>query len=393
MSDSRSPSKLARRHFIQSSAGALLAGASFKTVADCGGSSRTVDARERAVEAIIEPSLPIVDPHHHLWVIPESTVTALLDSEGQFERGLGRVARTHGRYLLDDFLADATSGHNVQASVFLEAGAMYRATGPVEMRSVGEVEFANGVAAMGASELFGKVQVCAGIVGYADLNIGDAVEEVLLAHVRAGNGRYRGVRNSTCYDPDPRILGGGQAHTLLDKQFRAGFRQLGKLGLSFDAYLLEPQLPELIDLANTFPDTQIILDHLGTPVGIGAYAGKRDERFPIWRNHIRAAAKCGNIVIKLGGLATALPGFASWMSNPSFTSEQLAAEWKPYIETAIDAFGVHRCMFESDFPVASATASYVVIWNTFKRIAAGASHSEKAELFSGTARRVYRLAT
>jgi L-fuconolactonase len=226
------------------------------------------------------------------------------------------------------------------------------------------------------------------------LRLGDRVEEVLRAHIQAGGGRYRGIRNQTAYDPDPalRSAGAGQLpHALLDKQFRAGFKWLEKLGLSYDAWLFEPQLSDLTELARAFPGTQIILDHAGSPMGLASYAGKRDERFPIWRDSIRALSKCANVAVKLGGLGMPLCGFKSFMSASPATSEQLAAEWKPYIETCIEAFGANRCMFESNFPVDSGSCTYPVLWNAFKRLAAGASKEEKSALFSGTATKVYRL--
>jgi len=329
-------------------------------------------------EPILDADLPIVDAHHHLWFLSEGYLTRMQAQNGIMTQGWVAVYRSHARYLLDEFLADVITGHNVRATVFVECGAMYRATGPEPMKSVGEVEFANGVAAMAASETFGNVKVCAGIVGSPNLSLGDAAEGVLRAHVQAGDGRYRGVRSHP--------VGG-----LLDKEFRTGFKWLHKLGLAFDALVLEPQLPDLIDLARAFPDTQIILNHVGILPDVASQARQREERFPIWRDNIRTLSACGNVVVKLGGLGMPLPGFKSFMSTPRFTSEQLAEEWRPYIETCIEAFGADRCMFESNFPVDSGTCTYPVLWNAFKRLAAGASAAEKNALFSGTAARVYRL--
>jgi predicted TIM-barrel fold metal-dependent hydrolase len=177
----------------------------------------------------------------------------------------------------------------------------------------------------------------------------------------------------------------------LDPKFREGFVVLHRLGLSFDAWLLEPQLPELIDLARAFPDTTIVLDHVGTPVGIGRYRGKLEERFAGWRDNIRELARCQNVVCKLGGLPMPFAGWRARMSEPRPSSEQLAAQWKPYIDTCIDAFGPARCMFESNFPVDRFGADYAALWNAFKRLAAGYSPDEKTALFSGTAKRVYRI--
>jgi L-fuconolactonase len=344
-------------------------------------------------EPILEPELPIVDAHHHLWLLPESTLSAIEAHDSIIARKLAPVFRARSRYLLDEYLADIDSGHNVCASVFVDAHAMYRIAGPEALRSVGEVEFVNGMAAMCASGLFGQARLCAGIVGGVDLRLGDAIEEILVAHVQAGGGRYRGVRSPIVHDEDSGMLygGAGAAHVLSDSEFRRGFQRLHQFGLSFDAWLLEPQLPDLIELARAFPDTQIVLNHVGAPVGIGRYAGQRQARFPLWRERVCTLARCSNVAVKLGGLGIPFGGFDSYLSNTPFTSAQLADEWRPYIETCIEAFGVRRCMFESNFPVDAAAGSYSVVWNAFKRLAAGASQDEKTALFSGTAARIYRL--
>ena len=263
-------------------------------------------------EPILDPDLPIVDPHHHLWdqrnyatptVAEHPFMTAIADAR---------------RYLLHELLADTGSGHNVRATVFVECGAMYRADGPVELRPVGETEFVNGVAAMSASGLYGETRACAGIVSKADLLLGDAVKPVLEAHIKAGGGRFRGIRNSASHNDDKEVLGPlnrVEAGLYLDATFRKGFAQLAPLGLTFDAWLLEPQLPDLIDLARAFPDQTIVLDHVGTPLGRASYAGRLDERFGIWRDNIRELAKSPKVVVKLG--AWPWPSATSPRSCPS----------------------------------------------------------------------------
>jgi len=342
-----------------------------------------------AAEEILEPELPIVDPHHHLW---DRRTYAAPDQTA--EHPFMTAIRPAQRYLLDELLADTGSGHNVIATVFVECGAFYKADGPVEMRPVGETEFVNGVAAMSASGLYGPTRACAGIVSKADLMLGDAVAPVLEAHIRAGGDRFRGIRNSASWEEDKEVLGPlnrVEKGLYLEPKFREGFRHLAKMGLSFDAWLLEPQLPEVIDLARAFPDTTIVLDHVGTPLGRGRYEGKLDERFGIWRENIRELAENPNVVVKLGGLAMAFCNFPSFLADPRAPSSQLAEEWRPYIETCIEAFGAERCMFESNFPVDMGSCDYATLWNAFKRIAAGASREEKAALFAGTAAKVYRL--
>ncbi|HEY8571917.1 amidohydrolase family protein [Phenylobacterium sp.] len=339
-------------------------------------------------EEILEPELPIVDPHHHLW--DRRTYAAPNESA---EHPFMTAIRPAQRYLLDELIAD-TSSHNVVATVFVECRAFYKADGPAELQPVGETEFVNGVAAMSASGMYGDFRACAGIVGRADLLLGDAVVPVLEAHVRAGGGRFQGIRNSASWDADTEVLGPlhrGEAGLYLSEPFRSGFKHLAPMGLSFDAWLLEPQLPELTDLARAFPETTIVLDHVGTPLGRASYEGRLPERFGVWRDNIGELAKSPNVVVKLGGLAMAFCNFPSFLAQPRAPSSQLADEWRPYIETCIGAFGPERCMFESNFPVDMGACDYATLWNAFKRLAAGASAQEKAALFAGTASRVYRL--
>lgn len=340
-------------------------------------------------EAILDPALPIIDPHHHLW--DRSMLLAQLPPP---KHAFEHILRKYPRYLLDNLLADTGSGHNVRATIYLECGAFYRAdAGP--FAPVGEVEFVNGVAAMAASGVYGETRACAGIVGHTDLTRGDGAVEVLEALIAAGNGRFRGIRHSASWDADPDVLG-PLARTpqglYRSDAFRAGFKHLAKLDLSFDAWMVEPQIPDLVDLARAFPDTTIILDHVGTPLGIGSYKGKQKERFATWSESIAALSACPNVHVKLGGLAMPFCGFDSFTPEKPQGSEALARDWAPYVETCIAAFGADRCMFESNFPVDGLACTYAELWNAFKRIAADYSAAEKAALFAGTAGRVYRVA-
>ena len=326
---------------------------------------------DRRREEIIEPDLPIVDPHHHLVDRPET-----------------------GPYLLPDLLADLDTGHNITATVYLEWLSMYHAAGPVELRPVGEIEFANGVAAMSASGKYGKTRVCAGIVGYADLALGAPVEKVLEAMIAAGGGRFRGIRFITASHPDQAAWGSAIIRPeglLMDRRVREGFARLAPLGLSFDAWMYHTQLGDLVDLARTFPETPIVLDHVGGAIGLGRYAGKREEVFAEWRGRVSELASCPNVHVKLGGLGMRMFGFTHHTGKLPPSSEELAGAWRPYIETCIDAFGTERAMFESNFPVDKGSCGYAALWNAFKRIATGCSADEKAALFSGTAANFYRL--
>jgi predicted TIM-barrel fold metal-dependent hydrolase len=325
-------------------------------------------ARQR--EEIIDPRRPIIDSHHHLW-------------DG-----------SRPRYLLDEILEDVGSGHNVVATVFVECRSMYRATGPTDMAPVGEVEFVNGVAAISASGNYGQTRLCDGIVGSADLRAGADVKALLEAHIRAGGGRFRGIRQVSAWDADPNVMRPMPTRPmglLQDTAFRAGFACLAPLRLSFDAFLLHPQIPELIDLARAFPETRIVLDHVGGAIGIGSYASRRDEVFRDWQQSIRALAKCENVWVKLGGLGMRLGGFDFHTREIPASSLELANAWRPYIETCIEAFGPQRSMFESNFPPDKGTCSYAVLWNAFKRITTNFSEVDKSAMFAGAAANFYHL--
>lgn len=320
-------------------------------------------------EAPLEPERPICDPHHHLWDYP------------------------HNRYLLDELLADLGSGHNVVSTVFMECASMYRAGGPPALGPVGETEFVNGVAAMSASGQYGAARVCASIVGFADLTLGPAVGAVLDAHL-AASPRFVGIRHASGFDPSDAVR---NSHTspppglLADATFRAGFAELEPRGLTFDAWLYHPQIGELTALARAFPRQTIVLDHLGGPLGIGPYEGHRAEVFEHWRRAIAELARADNVFAKLGGLAMPINGFGFHKRERPPDSAELAEATRPYYEHAIACFGPERCMFESNFPVDRVSTGYGVLWNAFKRIAAGCSEAEKAALFHDTAARTYRV--
>jgi predicted TIM-barrel fold metal-dependent hydrolase len=278
--------------------------------------------------------------------------------------------------------------------VYVQARSMLRTTGPRELRPVGETEFVNRVAAMSASGGYGKTKVCAAIVGHADLALGARVESVLAAHLRAGGDRFRGIRHITAWDADSSLLNPAYSppqHLMAEPRFREGLAVLGRLGLSFDAWLYHPQLGELTELAQAVPQTDIVLNHVGGPIGTGAYADKHAQVFPGWAASIKALAACPNVHVKLGGLGMRLGGFGFHLAPEPPSSETLAARWRPYFETCIEAFGPSRAMFESNFPVDKGSYSYPVFWNACKLLTKGASAAEKADLFAGTAARFYRI--
>jgi predicted TIM-barrel fold metal-dependent hydrolase len=262
------------------------------------------------------------------------------------------------------------------------------------MRPVGETEFVAGISAMSDSGQFGPTRVAAGIVGFADLTLGDRVEPVLQAHIRAGGGRFRGVRHSAAWDASPVIGNSAVAtgpHDMKRPDFRAGLTRLTALGLSLDAWVFHPQLADAVDLARAFPDANIVVGHVGGPLGYGPYTGKRDAVFAAWKAGITELAGCPNVTMKLGGMMMRLAAFDYGAAAAPPSSGQLADLWRPYIEPCIERFGANRCMFESNFPVDKMGIGYAALWNALKRIAAGASAADKLALFSGTARRAYRL--
>ncbi len=332
--------------------------------------------RPAPAEDVIEPALAICDPHHHLW------------------------DRHDERYLLHELLADTGSRdaqgqrHDVRSTVYVECLSMYRPGGPAALRPVGETEFANGVAAMSASGDYGPTRAAAGIVAFADLCLGAAVGEVLHAHLAAAPQRLRGIRHAAGWHASSAIRDSHSnpaEHLLLQPRFREGFAQLARFGLSFDAWLYHPQLTELTDLARAFPETTIVLDHFGGPLGIGPYAGQADAVHAQWRHDIDALARCPNVVAKLGGMHMPINGFG-WHKGAALPgSQQLAEASARYVLHAIERFGPQRCMFESNFPVDKVSCSYLVLWNSFKRLVADFSAADKAALFHDTAVRIYRL--
>ena len=326
-------------------------------------------------EEIIEPDLPICDPHHHLW-----------------DRNSHQPIQP--RYLLDEILEDINGGHNIVSTVFIECGAMFKTDGPEHMKPVGETEFVNGIAAMSDSGIYGNAKISAGIVGTVDLTIGELSGEVLDAHIAAGGGRFRGIRRAVAWDAADVIRNHRTeppAGLLLQDKFRRGFAELGPRGMTFEAWCYHTQIAEVTDLARAFPDTTIILDHFGGPLGTGPYAGRANEVFETWKPLIRELATCENVFAKLGGINMDVNGFA-WHEKPNPpSSAALADATRRYYDYAIEAFGANRCMFESNFPVDKLSCSYQVVWNTFKRITPGATATEKAALFHDTATKVYSL--
>lgn len=326
---------------------------------------------DQLVEEVIEPELPIIDAHHHLW------------EEGG------------APYLLPEITADVGDGHNVTATVFVQAHYGYRTSGPAHLAPVGETEKVVAIAAA-AGRAGCATRIAAGMVAFADLTLGDAVADVLDAHLAASDGRLRGVRHSVSRDPhfpDGIVIRPAPAGLLADLVYRRSLATVAAYGLSYDAMLYHAQLPELVAATKAVPELPIVLDHLGCILGVGYYEGREQETFARWRRDMAELAACPNVSVKIGGFGMIVCG-ARWHERerpPS--SRELADAWRPYVDTCLELFGPARCMFESNFPVDKAMYSYRTLWNAFKRLAGGLSAAEKALLFSGTATSVYRLPT
>ncbi|MFN0026058.1 MAG: amidohydrolase family protein [Acidimicrobiales bacterium] len=321
-------------------------------------------------EDVLEPELEICDPHHHLW--PEPTLR-------------------FPRYDLEDLHVDTGAGHRVVDTVFIDCAASYRSDGPVALRPVGETEFVT-KRAVRSEQLEGAT--IAAIVSFADMTLGNDVAPVLEAHVAAAGGRFRGIRHVGAWDASDAIAASHTnppPHLYRQDTFRTGLSVLSGMGLSFEAWQYHTQLEEVAELAAAMPDLSIILNHIGAPLGIGPYAGKRAEVDPRWRAGMVRLAEFPNITLKVGGIGMSRFGtdFHTWPAPP--TSDQLLERWGDQLRFCIATFGPSRCMFESNFPVDSESCSYTVLWNAFKKVSASYSPQERAELFRGTARRVYRI--
>ncbi len=318
-------------------------------------------------EDALDPGLPICDPHHHFWHYPTS------------------------RYLVDEFMQDISGGHRVLKTVFVECLQFYDEDAPTELQPVGETITVDRMA--NAPSVQDQTAIAAGIVGFADLTRGDGVRAVLEEHLQASP-RFRGIRYATAWHADTRIR---NAHTRPTEKlmscptFRKGLQHVADLGLSFDAWLYHPQLPELTDLARALPGLNIVLNHMAGPLGIGPYASQREQEFRTWRQQMKSLSQCDNVSVKLGGRAMKISGFEWHTEDRPPGSKELAAAMAPYFDSCIEQFGPKRCMFESNFPVDKASCNYTVLWNAFKRVASAYSEPERRMLLHDTAVRVYRL--
>ncbi|OHV64847.1 amidohydrolase family protein [Pseudofrankia sp. BMG5.36] len=324
-------------------------------------------AEPEVLEDVLEPELPIVDAHYHLW-----------DRDASMQRE---------DYHLDHFIDDLASGHNIESTVFVEAEARYRPDGPAQLRCVGETEFAN-ASGEEAAALGLKTRIAAGIVAYADLDLGADVDAVLDAHQAAAPDRLRGIRDMAALD---RSAPERDPHRLLQPDFRQGLRRLAARGLTFDLYVFQVQLGDAIATVRALPEVTFVLNHLGGLIGIRPWVGRRDELWAQWHDDIATIAREPNVYLKLGGLNMFIPGFNWHHGDRLPSSTQLVDATGKYYSHGIESFGPGRCMFGSNFPPDKLSGSYRTLWNSFKLVASVYTAEEKAAMFAGTASRVYRL--
>lgn len=320
------------------------------------------------VEAAIDPQQKIVDPHHHLWDPPS------------------------GRYLFQEFLDDIDTGHNITSTIFAPCHTMYRATGPEEMKPIGETEFVVGVGAMSDSGNYGKTRVCHGVIGALNLLDGDRNGHVLDAHLRVAGSRFKGIRGRTAWHESDQIRSSDTPPgVMLDSRSQNAIRLIAQRGLSLDIWAFQTQFDDIAEVCHRFPDLVVVINHCGGPLAIGPYVGARQEMFAKWTAGIKQLGSFANAHMKIGGLGMRYPGFDFHKRELPPSSDELAAAWKPYVETCIEAFGPTRCMLESNFPVDKAMFSYANMWNAFKKLTSGYSPSHRDSLFHKTAEHVYRL--
>jgi L-fuconolactonase len=323
-------------------------------------------------EPAVEPDLPIVDAHMHLW----------------------HHASGH-RYFVEDYAKDvAASGHRIEASIFIDCNAMYRASGPARLKSVGETEFALGQSAIAASGKYTDTRVAAGIIACADLSSGELVEETIAAHLAAGNGKLRGIRQRAKWDADPVVAAAvsvARPGLYREIEFQEGVRLLASKDLILEASIYHPQIPDVTALAHAVPEATIVVNHSASPLGYAGYRGREREVHRDWLRDMTDLATCPNVMIKLGGLLMTLAAFDFGAAPRPPTSAELADLWRPYIEPCVSLFGPQRCMASSNFPVDKAGFGYGTVWNMFKRITATYSDTEKKAIYEATAARIYRI--
>ena len=324
-------------------------------------------------EDIIDPDLPIIDPHHHLW------------------HGDNQLAGSFP-YLMEQLSEDTNSGHNIIGTIFMECAQGYYLNGDEKYKSVGETEFVINIIEE-SKNISGPTNIL-GIISFADLMLGSEVKDVLDKHIITGKGLFKGIRHAAGWDHNNEIQNSHSnpvKNIYYETSFRKGAEELIKLNLTFDAWHYHHQINDLSIFSKNYPELTIIHDHFGGPLGVGPYQGKRDEIFKKWKDDISLLAESKNVYAKLGGLAMPVNGWNFHKNDKPATSNQIVEMHNDYYSHTLECFGVERCMFESNFPVDRRSVSYHVIWNAFKKMVTDYSDKDKNKLFFQNAKDVYGI--
>jgi predicted TIM-barrel fold metal-dependent hydrolase len=294
----------------------------------------------------------MIDPHHHLWDLAHNRYPWLQEHllEPRLEDDVRPIAKD---YLLKDYLADARN-QNVVKSVHVETG--WDPSDPV-----GETRWLQGIA--------DKHGFPHAIVARAMLDSPN-VEQVLEGHARHKN--LRGIRHAVNWHPDTRKTYVNRPDLIRTEAWRRGFGLLRRFGLSFDLQLYPAQMVGAAALAHAYPDVLIILNHAGMPVD------RDEDGLRLWRRGMQQLATADNVVVKISGLGTV---------DPKWTVESI----RPFVLQTIEAFGVARSMFASNFPVDKLFSDFDTLYAAFHEITAGFSVEERRMLFHDNAARYYRL--
>lgn len=310
---------------------------------------------ESTKEEILEPNLPICDAHHHLWEYPGYVYS--------------------GKDLLEDI-----ASNNVLSTVFVEAWDRIVRNGKLLKDPPAQTAFAVNEGEINP----GRTRIAAGIVGFVDLMRGESIAKEVESHIIAGKGRFRGIRYSINSD-------------MASRQFAEGYSVINDNKLTLDAVVPSAeQLLNVAGLAKKFPDTPVIINHLGIDFHMSRHFNPnlsvREVRYDLnsWKKLIDKIAVCENIYMKLGGLGMDL-GVAGWEKTTNPNLDELAQLLKPWYFDCIEKFGPDRCMFESNFPVDKKSFSYTTYWNAVKLLTKDFSTAERKLLFSDTAKKAYRL--
>jgi predicted TIM-barrel fold metal-dependent hydrolase len=342
----------------------------------------------------------VIDPHIHLFDVhntPRPT-QPLVKMFGWNEKLLRTAAKrlfpkaTIGffgeqndlinDYLTENYRADS-AGSRVGRYVHIEAG--WKDKKPMD--AVGETEW---VAALDDPP--------AAIVAHADLALGDAVVPVLEGHKNASE-TVRGIRHMLATHPNKGVMDFAHAPEVSrTAAFRLGMEQLGKHGLTFDAWAFSHQLNEVAELAAAVPQVETVLCHCGTPVGyagefqgVGVSQRERDLIASQWRDGISAVAAQPNVSVKLSGLLMPVVGFGYEDADKKPDKNELVDRLGPLVRHCIDAFGPQRCMVASNFPVDRVSASYGAVFDAMVELTASDGAQAQAAMFAGTAARFYRI--